>query len=100
MPGSGRPCRPCRPGRWSSSAVGVWSVTMRDPAFRVIDCHVTPLTVAAGAVGVVMQPPTNNSTGQLVLHWTFTTIGTDTAADIGVSKEFQVTVIYSETSVA
>jgi len=82
------------------SATGVWSVTMRDPAFRVILCDVIPLQAVGSAVGVVMQAPTNDSTGRQVIHWTFCTIGTATPADIGTSQKFQVVSIYSETSVA
>lgn len=82
------------------SGTGVWSVTMKDPSYRTILSIVTPLTTAANAVGVVMQPTTLDSGGRLVINWTFCTIGTNTPADIAAAQKFQVTAIYSETSIA
>ena len=82
------------------SATGVWSVTMRDPAYRTILALVTPMVAAAAGVDVVMQLPTADSAGRQVINWTFCTVGTDTPADIGTSQAFQVTSIYSETSIA
>jgi hypothetical protein len=81
------------------STTGVWSVTMRDPAFRVILALVVPLVAAANGVDVIMQPCTLSATGQQIINWTFVTTGTKTPADIGTSEFFQVTSIYSETSI-
>jgi hypothetical protein len=82
------------------SGVGVWSVTMRDPAFRVLLAEVRPFTTTANTVGVVMQATTLDSGGRLVINWTFCTIGTATPVDIATAQKFGVTVVYSETSIA
>ena len=82
------------------TGTGVWKVTMRDPAYKVQFAQVTPFTTAANAVGVVMQPNTTDSSGRLVLNWTFCTIGTNTPADIAAAQVFNVYVEYSEASIA
>lgn len=83
------------------SATGVWSVTMKDPAYKSLFCHVEPLqALAAPALRAVMQAPTTDSVGRQVLNWTFVAAGGNTATDIAASQQFQVTNIYSETSIS
>ncbi len=82
------------------SATGVWSVTMKDVAYKVLNVEVRPYTTTANAVGVIMQPNTTDSAGRLVLNWTFVTYGSTTPADIAASQVFGVFVDYSEASIA
>jgi hypothetical protein len=83
------------------SGTGVWSVKMRDPAFRVLNASVRAFTTTANAVDVIMQPNTNDATtGALVINWTFVTVGTTTPVDLAASQVFNVFVDYSEASIA
>lgn len=83
------------------SGTGVWSVTLKDPAYKVTFCSVKFQGVVGSAVDAIMQPVTANATtGQAVINWTFCTVGTATPADIGASLKFNVYVEYSETSIA
>jgi hypothetical protein len=82
------------------SGTGVWSVTMRDPAFKVLLAEVKSFTTTGNAVSVIMQANTTDSVGRLVINWTFCTFGTTTPADITTSAVFNVFVAYSETSVS
>jgi hypothetical protein len=89
---------------WASlptrTGTGVWKLTLRDPAFRILCVLVKALTTTANYVDVIMQPVTANTAGQAVVNWTFVTAGTTTAADIAASQQFEVFVVYSEASIA
>ena len=82
------------------SGTGVWSITMRDPAYKVLRATVDVFSTVGNHVDVLMQANTTDSSGRLVLNWTFCTVGTATPADIATAQVFNVFVAYSEVSIA
>ena len=82
------------------SGTGVWSVTMKEPVYKVLFVDVKALTTVGNYVGVIMQPTTTDANGRLVINWTFVTVGTSTAADIAAGQKFQVYVVGSLASIA
>ena len=82
------------------TGTGVWSVALRESVYKVLHIDVTPLTTAANNVGVAIQPTTTDSAGRLVINWTFTTIGTNTPADILSAQKFCVYFVGSLASIA
>lgn len=93
---------PAVPSSWTAfrgvpvrSATGVWSVTMKDSAQRVIDINVKTLLASGNYLSVQLLPTTADANGRLVINWVFNSAGTPT--DIGVSSQFAVYVVYGET---
>ena len=82
------------------SGTGVWSVTMKEPVYKVIFVDVKALTTVGNYVGVIMQPTTTDANGRLVINWTFTTIGTNTPVDILSAQKFCVYFVGSLASIA
>lgn len=80
------------------SAVGVWSVTLKDSAYKIIDVQVATLLAAGSYLSTQLRPVTLDSQGRPVLHWGFNVAGTLTELPSGGS--FIVYVVYSETSVS
>jgi hypothetical protein len=82
------------------SGTGVWSVTLKEAVYKVLHVDVKALTTAANYVGVIMQPTTTDSTGRLIINWTFVTVGTATPADIAAAQKFNVYFVGSLASIA
>jgi hypothetical protein len=82
------------------SGTGVWSVTLKDVYYKILNVEVRAYTTTANAIGVIMQPNTTDSAGRVVINWTFVTVGTTTAADIAASQVFNVFFDASEASIA
>lgn len=82
------------------SDVGVWSVTLKDPAVQsLLEFDVQTVTAAGEYLGVQKNVPTRDSRNRLVLHWTFNNAGTpaDFSTGDGV-QQFVVYVVYTESS--
>lgn len=82
----------------SRSATGVWSVTMRDSAFKNILVDVKTVLASGHYLSTQLNTITTDSSGRPVLHWTFNVAGTPT--DLPASGQFIVFYEYGETSVA
>lgn len=86
------------------SATGVWSVTTLDSVatsggvLQVIDCHVFTVLPSGDYLSTQMLPFTQNSNGQLVVHWVFNVAGTPTDLPTTGSPQFGVFLAYSETN--
>jgi hypothetical protein len=85
------------------SSTGLWSVTMRDPAFKVIDLDVKTLLTDGYYLSTQLHLPTSDSLGRAVLSWTFNSAGTPadlpTTQPGSVGGSFLVFLMYGETSI-
>lgn len=84
------------------SDVGVWSVTMKDSANRIINCQVATVISDGYYLSTQLNPFTADSKGRLVLNWVFNSAGTPTDLPTtytgGASPQFLVFVEYSESN--
>ena len=81
------------------SATGVWSVTMKDPASKILDVNIQTLLPTASYLAVQLKPTTSNSTsGALVLNWVFNVAGTPTDLPSTGTPQFLIHVVWSESS--
>jgi hypothetical protein len=76
----------------SRSATGVWSVQMKDVAFKVIDVDVKTMLPSGHYLSTQLLPTTTDSGGKLILNWVFNSAGTPT--DLPASGQFLVYVVY------
>jgi hypothetical protein len=58
------------------SATGVWSVTMKDVAFKVTDIDVKTMLPSGHYLSTQLLPNTLDSNGHLVINWVFNSAGT------------------------
>lgn len=77
------------------SATGVWSVQLKDSAFKVVDVDVKTLLASTHYLSTQLLPTTTVN-GKLVLNWVFNVAGTPT--DLPANGQFLVFVMYGETS--
>ena len=80
----------------SRSATGVWSVTMKDVAFKVVDVDIKTMLATGHYLSTQLLPTTTDTNGKLVLNWVFNSAGTPT--DLPASGSFLVYVAYGWTS--
>jgi hypothetical protein len=80
----------------SRSAAGVWSVQMKDTAFKVVDVDVKTLLTTGNYLSTQLKPTTTATGGQLILNWVFNVAGTPT--DLPASGSFLIYVVYGWTS--
>lgn len=80
------------------SATGVWSVTMKDSANRILDCEVRTVLSTGNYLGSQLLPFTTTSNGALVINWVFNNAGTPTDLPSSGSPQFLVYVVYSESA--
>jgi len=79
------------------SATGVWSVTTKDSVAKVIAWDVNTHLPSGHYLGVQLNTPTLDSSGRLVLNWTFNNAGTPADLPTGVgATHFNVFLEYSE----
>ena len=79
------------------ASTGLWSVTMKDSAVRVLDYDVRTLLTTGNYLGTQLKPTTKDANGRLVLNWVFNSAGTPT--DLPANGQFIVYVKYSEVNV-
>ena len=82
------------------SATGVWSVTMRDSAFKVCDFEVHTVLPSGVYLSTQLNTITTDSNGRPVLNWTFNSAGTPADLPASGSPQFIVYFVYGETSIA
>lgn len=79
--------------KWS--ATGVWSLTLKDSAAKVLDVSVNTVLASTHYLSVQQLATTSSSTtGGLILNWVFNVSGTPT--DLPANGGFRVYVVYSE----
>lgn len=78
----------------SRSAVGTWSIQLKDIATNVIEVDVQPV-LSSGYLSVQHRPVTAASPGgQAILHWVFNNAGTPT--DLPSNGAFRIFVVYTD----
>lgn len=78
------------------SATGVWSVTLKDTAFKVLNVDVKTMLSTGNYLSTQLKPTTTDASGHLVLNWVFNSAGTPT--DLPANGQFLVYVKYCEQS--